>query len=466
MENLDITLSWVFENCGAQGVAPELLEQKHQIIKGFSTDSRTLEQGQVFVALVGPKFDGHDHLDEVMAKGALAVIASKAGAGRSVQAQIKVSDTLAALGDLAHALRERQELKVIALTGSNGKTTTKEMVAAIMSQVDENILATRGNFNNLVGLPLTIFNVEPKARYAVLEMGMNHFGEIARLTEIADPDVALITSVGPAHLEFFGTVERVAEAKGELFQGLKASAVAVVNSDEPLLMRESRRFSGNKLYFGSGPEAQIRVEQVKNLGLDGQTFTLYGPGAEKGCPIVIQLLGQHNVNNALAAAAVSLATGASWDQIQLGLSQVKNYPGRLAPFMSQSGLLIIDDSYNANPASVSAGLMALAGLNNPVKGAILGDMLELGEVEAKSHCQIGQLVAQLKLDFLAAVGPLSRDMARAARKAGLPFDRVAEFDTPLQAAEWVSRVAGPGAAVLIKGSRSMKLEGAVDYFKK
>ncbi|MDR2945877.1 MAG: UDP-N-acetylmuramoyl-tripeptide--D-alanyl-D-alanine ligase [Candidatus Adiutrix sp.] len=464
MKDLRLTLAWALENCGATNVGNGLEALKRKHITGVSTDSRTVAKGEVFVALAGANFDGHDHAEEALKKGALAVIAHKPLTGNASALAVTVPDTLVALGDLARALRRTQNLKVLGLTGSNGKTTTKEMLSAILSLKDNALLATKGNFNNLVGLPLTLFRAAKNTRTAVLEMGMNHFGEIARLTEIAEPDVGLITSVGPAHLEFFGTVSQVAKAKGELYQGLMPSAVAVVNSDEPLLMREAKRFGGNKLLFGEGPAAQVRAGRAKSQGL-GQSFTIYGPGAEKGRRVSLKLLGPHNLRNALAAAAAALAVGADWDEIEAGIAAADNFPGRLFPLKTKGGLLVLDDSYNANPASMAAGLKVLAGLKSKVKGAILGDMLELGRAENPAHREIGRLAAELNLDFLAVVGPRSRHTVAAARRAGLAKDMTAEFETPREAAEWAAAKAKRGTALLVKGSRSMKLEGAVEFLK-
>ena len=465
MKDLRLTLAWILENCGAAEVGSALELLKRKVVAGISTDSRTIGQGEIFVALAGEKFDGHSHVEEAIKKGAPAVVVHQPVCGEAAKLSVTVPNTLTALGELAHALRKRLNLKVIGLTGSNGKTTAKEMLSAIMSLKDPALLSTKGNFNNLVGLPLTVFRAGRETRQAVLEMGMNHFGEIARLTEIAEPDVALITSIGPAHLEFFGTISQVAKAKGELYQGLKESAVAVVNSDDPLLRREAKRFGGNKLYFGSGPEAQVRLGRIVAKGLNGQSFALFGPGAEKGRKISIKLLGPHNAHNALAAAAAALAAGAEWDQIETGLSRVENCPGRLFPLKTGKGLWVLDDSYNANPASVAAGLRVLSGLKNKVKGAILGDMMELGRAENAGHREIGRLAAELNLDFLALVGRRSRQTAAAGRRCGLARDKVADFETPQEAAKWVAENFRRGSVVLVKGSRSMKLEGAVDFLK-
>ncbi len=466
MKDLRLTLSWVAEELGTASRGAEVAALEKKLVAGISTDSRTVKPGEVFVALAGENFDGHDHAAAALAKGALAVVAHKRLKGEAAGRALTVADTLAALGLLARALRRRQKLQVVALTGSNGKTTTKEMLAAILSLKDPRLLATKGNFNNEVGLPLTLFRLEKAARIAVLEMGMNHFGEIARLTEIAEPDVGLITSVGAAHLEFFGTVGRVARAKGELYAGLPGSAVAVVDADAPLLVRESKRFGGNKLYFGRGPEAQVRLGRVKSRGWAGQELTLHGPGAARGRRVELKLLGEHNARNALAAAAAALAAGADWDQIAQGLATVETLPGRLAAVRTGSGLWVLDDSYNANPDSMAAGLRVLAGIKTRgARGAILGDMGELGRGQAGHHRHLGRLAAELGLDFLAVVGPLSRAAARAARRAGMAKGAVAEFETPEEAAQWVAETRKPGDALLVKASRKTRLERAVEYLK-
>ncbi|MDR1045126.1 MAG: UDP-N-acetylmuramoyl-tripeptide--D-alanyl-D-alanine ligase [Candidatus Adiutrix sp.] len=466
MKDLRLPLSWIADNLGSAERGAELEALGRKRVAGVSTDSRTVRPGEVFVALKGEKFDGHCHAAGALARGALAVVVQRALKGGAAGRALMVEDTLKALGDLALALRRRQELKVLALTGSNGKTGTKEMLAAILRKIDAQLLATAGNFNNLVGLPLTVFGLKKAGRLAVLEMGMNHFGEIARLTEIAEPDVGLVTSIGPAHLEFFGSLSQVAKAKGELFAGLKDSALAVVDADQPLLRRESKRFGGNKLFFGLGAPAQIRLGRVRPRGLTGQDLTLYGPGAEKGRAVRLKLLGAHNAHNALAAAAAALAMGADWDQIAGGLAEVESFPGRLSAVKTRRGLWLLDDSYNANPASMSAGLKVLGDFGGRgARGAILGDMGELGPAGGRFHREIGRLAAELNLDFLALVGPLSRHSARAARRAGLNRNAVAEFESPEEAAAWVLSGQPENAAVLVKGSHYMHMERAVDYLK-
>ena len=465
MKDLGLKLSWVLENAGTLSSGAAISSLAGQALAGLSTDSRTIRPNEIFVALIGPNFDGHDHAGEALAKGALAVVSQRALKGEAGRKSIRVADTLKALGDLAESLRHRRPLRVVAVTGSNGKTTTKEMLSAILKFKDQHLLATAGNFNNLVGLPLTLARLTRRTKIAVLEMGMSAAGEIARLTDIAAPDVALITSVGPAHLEFFGTMAKVAKAKGELYAGLKEDTLAVVNDDDVFLRREAARFAGNHLYFGGTSRSEVRLGRVETRSLAGQKLIIHGPGAARGRRVELKLPGRHNAQNALAAAAAALGAGADWDWIQEGLETANCFPGRLEAFQCQGGLWVLDDSYNANPASMSAGLSVLADFKTSGRrGAILGDMLELGSKGPAFHRGIGREAAGLGLDYLALVGPMSADIARAARRAGLARKVTREFATPEEAAAWVL-AEWPKGAVLIKASRSIRLERAAEYFR-
>ena len=461
MRDMGLTLESLAVGAGVQKWGSDLVGFKGREVCGISTDSRTVAPGEVFVALQGENFDGHHHAKEALSRGALAVILHKPLAGEVEKKTLLVSDTLEALGNIAGALRRMLPLTVVALTGSNGKTTTKEMLASILGLKNEHLLSTAGNFNNLVGLPKTLFRLNPKTTTVILEMGMNHFGEIARLTEIAQPDVGLITSVGAAHLEFFGSISQVAKAKGELYAGLSSNAVAVVDADEPLLVREAAKFSGNKVFFGCGSQGQVRLGDIKFEGT--QRVTLYGPGAEKGQVINLKLLGRHNAQNALAAATTALVAGANWEQIVQGLEAVKSFPGRLN-LIETKRFTIIDDSYNANPSSMVAGLMVMAEFKSKgAKGAILGDMKELGPKEQSHHLALGKLAAE-HLDFLAGVGPLARSMVLEARRCGLAEENAEFFETPEEAGAWVAATKADGATILIKGSHSLELNRAVEYF--
>ncbi|MGL4208877.1 MAG: UDP-N-acetylmuramoyl-tripeptide--D-alanyl-D-alanine ligase [Candidatus Adiutrix sp.] len=459
-----LTLKDVYKRLGATKRGDGLAPLEDVQVYGVSIDSRTVNPGEIFIALKGENFDGHDYIPQALKKGAIGVVSSKGLKGEEALKGITVSDTLKALGDLALGLRRLGPLKVLALTGSNGKTTTKELLASIAS-LEAPTLSTKGNFNNLVGLPLTLLNLEPQTRLAILEMGMNQPGEITRLTEIAAPNVGLVNSLGAAHLEFFGTLKKVAAAKGELYRNLSPSAIAVVNSDEPLLLAQSRNFKGLKLTFGLNSKAHVRLKNWRSLGPNGQSFSLFGPGAEAGRKIKLNLLGRHNALNALAAAAASLALGLSWDLIEEGLQKAKSPKGRLSPIKGRNGFTVIDDSYNANPTSMAAGLNFLGELKNrgPI-GAILGDMQELGPAAPKYHRQLGRLAGLNHLDFLATVGPLSA----LTHKSAKPFigPKAFHFESAGAAAEWVLNLGCRKAFVLVKGSRTMAMEKAVEKLTK
>jgi len=431
------------------------------ILTGVGTDSRKIGPGELFVALKGPNFDGHDFVPQAFKAGAAAaVIADSARAVRGKPCLL-VPDTLKALGDLAGFVRRRRPLKVAALTGSNGKTTTKEMLLRIIGR-RYNTLATQGNLNNLVGLPLTLFRLRDEHQAAVLEMGMNRPGEIARLTQIVDPDVGLVTNVGPAHLEGLKDLDGVARAKGELYAWLRRDAVAVVNLDDPLAAGTASVFPGRRLTFGFKPPAEVRARGLRRRGLTGTAFDLVTP--EGTTPIRFALLGRHNVTNALAAAGAALALGLSLDDIRAGLEGFRPFPGRFELKRLPGPVYLIDDTYNANPASTLAALKVLVDLKGKGRAvAVLGDMLELGSVAEKEHEALGRTAARLGLDLLLAVGPLAQTMAEAARKqAGAPTEILWFLDAS-QAAEALVRRIKAYDRILVKGSRGMRMERVVHF---
>ncbi len=429
------------------------------VLTGVSTDTRTIEPGQLFFALRGENFDGHDYVGAALDKGAAAAVTGKDFKASRGMTVIKVEDTLRALGDLAGSLRRNRPLKVVALTGSNGKTTTKEMLVRMLSR-RWSTLATQGNFNNLIGLPLTIFRLEESHRAAVLEMGMSFPGEIARLTEIAGPDVGLITNVGPAHLEGLGSLEGVARAKGELFSGLGPEAAAAVNMDDPLVVRVAEVFHGRKITFGFSRRADVRAARVRPKGLGGTSFELITP--EGRSQVGFALLGRHNVLNALAAAAGALAMGCSQEDMAAGLEGFPPFPGRLELKKLAGPVYMLDDTYNANPASTIAALKVLTARRGKGRAvAALGDMLELGRAAKSEHERVGRTAAELGIDLLAAVGPNCKNMVSAARKAGLDKDRVHWFADAPEAGAWLKERLRPHDRLLVKGSRGMKMERIV-----
>ena len=379
----------------------------------LSTDSRKLVSGDMFVALSGEIFDGHQYIDAAIENGAAAIIAEQMPPEfRAGVLYIQVDDSLRALGDLA-AYRRRllgREVKMAAITGSSGKTTVKEMVAAIFAEALQDtrtgidpLLKTQGNFNNLVGLPLSLLPLEAGNRLAILEMGMNVPGEIARLTEIADPDIGCINNVHPAHLQGLGSIAGVAAAKGELFTGMRPDAIRVVNCDDPHVRAQARKSGGTQIGYAVTPGGRrhnplIRVTRQINLGERGMRFTLHlGQWSRR---ITVPVLGSHNVGNCAAAAAISHAAGIAPEIIVQGLRQyAPSVDKRLAISELPGGLKVVNDAYNANPASMAAGLRTMAAFGeNCRRVAALGDMLELGPASADLHAGIGTLAASLDYD--------------------------------------------------------------------
>lgn len=418
------------------------------VFVGCSTDSRNLEREQLFVALQGPNHDGHEHLSEAGRRGAAAALVS-----RPVEASlpmIRVADTLQALGRLAGVWRDRFELPVIGVTGSNGKTTVKEMLASILS-AGAPLLATRGNLNNEIGLPLTLMGLNADHRLAVIEMGANHPGEIARLARIARPHVGVITQCAPAHLEGFGSIEGVAQAKGELISNLDADGTAIINADDefaPLW----RRLAGNRRCLSFALEAAADVRAEWRQESTGSHIELSTPAGR----IVLRLAlpGRHNVANAAAATATALAVGAAPEAIASGLERMRPVAGRLEPKIIDRDICIIDDTYNANPASLQAALEVLAAFPGR-HWLVLGDMAELGDAAPDYHRQVAQMVRDYHVDRLLTIGELSR---LTAASFGEGADHHASLDALVAS---LGESLEPHTTVLVKGSRSMHMERVV-----
>ena len=421
------------------------------VFRGVGTDSRTAPQRALFVAVRGPSFDGHDFVGAAMRRGAAAALVERAP--REPVPFILVRDPVRALGRLAAAWRSRfRDLLLVAITGSNGKTTVKEMVAAIL-RVTGPVSATRGNLNNEIGVPLTLCDLDAGHRVAVVELGANHRGEIAALTTLARPSVGLVTQCAPAHLEGFGSVEGVARAKGELFEHLPEDATAVVNADDEYagLWRElaGRR---RRLSFGTDPGADVRVRAAPGAG--GRTrLSLDTPAGP--LDVDLALPGAHNALNAGAAAAAALAAGADLDAIREGLAAMRSVKGRLESKCGPRGTEIIDDTYNANPASLRAGLGVLGAKPAP-RWLVLGDMAELGPGAAALHAGAGRDARRHGVERLLATGDLSREAARAFGEGAVHFESRAALIDRLR------DELPEGATVLVKGSRSMAMERVVE----
>ncbi len=417
------------------------------------TDSRSVTPGCLFVALKGERFDAHDFLQSAVKQGAAGVVVQKGRASGFEMPDIavyEVADTLHALGRLARFHRDRFKLPVGAVTGSNGKTTTKELIASIL-ETRGPALKTLGNLNNEIGVPMTLFNLEPKHVAAIIEMGMNHAGEIARLTDIARPHAGLITTVQPAHLEGLGSIEGVARAKGELFAGLGPTATAVVNVDDPHVVSQAKALSARSLTFGRAASAEVRLTRADAKGRTGLAIELTWFGVKY--PIALRLIGDHNAMNAAAAFAMGIALGYAPEACVRGLEAAQPHARRLQIIDGHSGVTVIDDCYNANPSSMTAALQTLktlAGAGRAV--AVLGDMLELGADEAQAHeTLVADALANASL--VAFFGPRTN---KAAGSAANSFTDIDELKA------WLAGQLKHGDTVLVKGSRGMKLERIVE----
>ncbi|WP_020675396.1 UDP-N-acetylmuramoyl-tripeptide--D-alanyl-D-alanine ligase [Geopsychrobacter electrodiphilus] len=421
-------------------------------ISGVSTDSRNINPGELFIPLRGERFDGHDYIIQAVRNGAAACLSEEVIAGLTVPVLL-VKDSLRALGDIASAVRQQWHGPLIGITGSAGKTTTKEMLAAILSRTGSG-LKTAGNFNNLIGLPLTILNLREDHQWAVIEMGTSALGEIERLTEIAAPNIGVITNVGPVHLETLKGLDGVARAKGELFAGLKGGT-AIVNLDDERVASLPIANGVRRVIYGLGSSADVRAEEIRETG--SQVFFQLVLPTERHM-VKLQTPGRHNALNALAAAAAAWTLGVGGVEISRGLADFIPIHGRMNIFPLPSGGELLDDSYNANPLSVRAALETLTiktGKGRRI--AILGDMLELGDEAERFHYDIGCTAAETS-DLLVIIGPLSRQTARGAREKGLKPDQILEFDDCDAAIAGLAGLQRSGDRILVKGSHGMRLD--------
>ena len=430
-------------------------------ISGISTDSRELLPGVIFFALKGEKFDGHDFALKAVEQGASCIVVNREFSADipsgSNTAVIRVKDTLQALGDLASWWRRQFNIKVAAITGSAGKTTTKEMAAGILEQSWET-LKNKGNLNNLIGLPLTIFRLEEKTRRMVLEMGMNRPGEIGRLTEIADPDVGIITNIGRAHLEGLGDIAGVARAKAELLERISPQGKVILNGDDDLLMRSASRFKRAVMTFGLRPENDVRAEAVQNLGKGGISFELHY--RDMSGTVVIPIPGLHNLLNALGAASIALSMGEPLDKIGAGLNRYDGLKGRFKSVSLADNIILVDDTYNSNPSSLKAALYSIkemaAGGNRVIVG--LGEMLELGDETVAAHIEAGRMAADIGVSWLFAMGDHAKEMKKGAIENGLTSERAFQVETHDEMIQKIGDVLKPGDIILLKGSRRIGLD--------
>lgn len=430
------------------------LEGADRSYSGVSTDSRSITAGELFVALRGPRFNGHEFVGAAAAAGAAGAVVDTL---QPVQlSQIVVSDTQAALATAANRWREQFAIPLIGVAGSNGKTTAKEMTASILSQAGS-CLATRGNLNNHIGVPLTLFRLEPEHRFAVVEMGANNPGEVAALVKIARPTIGMITNAGAEHLEGFGSLEGVARAEGEMVEGLAPDAVAVINADDRFagLWRSLTR--ARVVTFGLNAGADFTASDLhSDVGPQGfiTRFTLKCPLGTTS--ITLRLAGRHNISNALAAAAAATAAGVDLQHVAAGLGAMRAVAGRLQFKIARNGAWVIDDSYNANPSSVRAAIDVLADLSSGRKWLVLGDMAELGAFAESSHAEVGEYARQRGIDRLFATGALT---PLAVERFGTGGQWFPDSDALAQA---LDSAATSDVRMLIKGSRMNRLERVVE----
>ena len=460
-----ITAKDVVKACDGELVSGEMSTR----ISGVSIDTRTIGPGDLFVALTGENSDGHKFLADALSKGAVGVVVS-----HKVEANclaVRVADTLLALGDLAAFYRSKFDPIVVGVTGSVGKTTTKEMIAAVAAARGP-VLKNEGNFNNEIGLPLTLFNLAPKHKTAVVEMAMRGAGQIDYLARIAKPSIGVITNIHMSHIELLGSIDAIADAKGEMLDHLPADGAAILNADDAYFEYLSRRANCRIVSFGESPRATVRAV---SSGIDAKGCchfevvigsSTHGSSGKsvpgRSFDVHIPVPGEHNIKDALAAIAVGEELGIAHDDIRAALAGFKAPEKRSNVIPSRRGVVVIDDTYNAGPASVASAVRTLSMMEGDRKIAVLGDMLELGDHAVQAHLEIGRAVKDCGIDMLVAVGELARLIARGAIDAGMPLSAVSEFEDSAQAAKEVPSKTRERDVVLVKGSRAMKMERIVE----
>ena len=455
---MKISISDIKKLKGVELINPNLFRK----ISDVSIDSRKLKEGDLFFAIKGENFDGHNFVDEVISKGASAVVIEKKYLEKFKDKNyplVVVEDTTKALGELARIYRDKFNVKVIGLTGSNGKTTTKEMIAEVLSTKFKT-LKTEGNLNNNFGVSLNLFRLQKSHQVAVIEMGINHFGEMKTLCEIANPDFGIITNIGTAHIEFLKNREGIAEEKGKLFKYLKEkNGFGFINSDEELIKQQARGFK-KKLTFGFNSKADVRgkVLSLNNLAQPVLRVTY----RNKSVVINLPTFGIHTAQNALCAAAVGLKFGVSLRKIKSALESFKSYDKRMQ-VIDLDGYTIINDAYNANPDSMRMAIQTMKLMNGYFqKLAVLGDMLELGEYSEKYHRELAHYLKENGIQKVFFFGELTKSSFEEALKLELDAKH---FDDKKQIADEIKNTLPEGSLILLKGSRKMKMEEIIDYLK-
>ncbi len=431
-----------------------------EVAVGYSIDSRTIRPGELFFAVIGERLNGHDYVDQALNSGAVAAVVRKDQAARygATVKLLLVDDTLEALQHLATAVRGLWGKRLVAVTGSAGKTTTKEAIAHVLS-TKFRVLKSEGNFNNHFGLPLMLLKLEPEHDIAVIEMGMSHAGEIAALAKIARPDIGVVTNVAPVHLEFFDSIEGIARAKRELIESLPSGGTAILNADDEYVSKFGKSFAGKAINYGTGPSADVRAENIEPMGAAGTRFDIAASGQHE--KVRLPLIGTHNVLNALAAVSVALQCGLTLSESTKAL-QGLTAPAKRGEVIQVGNITVINDCYNSNPKALEAMVHALAGMTAKRRIVVAGEMLELGPSAEEAHQASGRHMAERKIDMLLGVRGLARTMVESARQSGMRAEFV---NSPEEAGEWLARETREGDLVLIKGSRGVKLERALEVWQ-
>ena len=430
------------------------------VARGYSIDSRTIQAGDLFFAVKGEKMDGHDYVQQALEKGAVAAVIRNDQRARFTEKSglMAVDDTLVALQTLASAVRRLWGKKVVAITGSVGKTTTKEAIAHLLS-IKYRVHRSKGNFNNHFGLPLGLLKLEPEHEIAVVELGMSHAGEIAALAKIAMPDEGVVTAVAPVHLENFESIAGIARAKYELVAALPTGAVVFLNSDDEYVSQFGRDFHGRVVMFGLKATADVRAEDIQLQGSNGSRFNLVSGGCRQ--PISSPLLGTHNIYNVLAAAAAALQHGVQPSQIAEAMPSLEP-PDKRGQVLQLGNIAVLNDCYNSSPKALLAAAETLMGMEANRHIVVAGEMLELGATAEQLHRECGRKIAADQVDFLLGVRGLAEAMVDEARRAGVQAEFVR---TPEEAGEWLFRETRDQDAVLLKASRGVKLEKALEVWR-
>lgn len=446
----EVSLKEIIDACGGK----LLWGDPSTKIRGITTDSRKSGEGTLFIPIAGPTFDGHEFIRAAFDGGAVAALTHKHTDAVVDRALIAVEDTLKALADIARWYRARFPIPCVAVTGSVGKTTTKDMCASALGETFR-VLKTQGNFNNEIGLPLTLFSLDSSYDIAVVEMGMNHFGEIHNLASIAKPDVALITNIGTSHIENLGSREGILKAKLEITDFFSENSLLILNGDDPLLWGLKAKQNIKTIYFGiHNPMCEYRAQNIVKHAQSVEFDAVFEGGHQH---ISLNLPGEHNVYNALAAMAVGRHFKLPQDKIAEGIKKFTP-SGMRMDIRTYDDMVLIDDCYNASPASMKAALDVLAGMEGGRKIAILGDILEMGEFAADAHREVGKYAAKSGVDYLFTVGQNAALIAEAAAESGMDKKSIAHFKNNKQIISYLPRVLQAGDTVLVKASRGMRFE--------